>query len=106
VIYLVPTDPTTPLISFSALRQRAKRLGYRILSDRYAETFSLIDAKLNLPISGLEHVAIHIIANVLEAARVQINKRPKTHSPAKKQSFDWAHVIEKMRAGFTTEPAR
>jgi hypothetical protein len=53
------------------LRSRARRLGYRILGDRYAETFSLIDIKLALPISALEHVALPEIANAIEAVRTK-----------------------------------
>jgi hypothetical protein len=53
------------------LRSRARRLGYRILGDRYAETFSLIDRKLALPISALEHVTLPEIANAIEAARTK-----------------------------------
>jgi hypothetical protein len=100
VIYIVPTDPTRPLVSITCLRARARRLDYRIIADRYAETFTLIDAKLHLPVSGLEHVTIHTIANVLEAARVEIKNRPKPRSPVKKQSFDWARVIETMQANW------
>jgi hypothetical protein len=69
VIYVLPTDPVYPPVSFSALRQRAKRLGYRIHGDRYAGTYTLIDKQLSLPISGLEHVALPIIANAIEAVR-------------------------------------
>jgi hypothetical protein len=72
VIYILPTDPTRAPVSFPALRQRANRLGYRIFSDRYAETYSLIDAKLHLPVSGLEHVGLAMIANAIEEVRAKV----------------------------------
>jgi len=72
VIYIVPTDPTRPLVSFSALRQRAKRLGYRIASDRYSETYSLIDARTGLPLTALDHVALNAIADVIEVVREHV----------------------------------
>jgi hypothetical protein len=69
VIYILPSDPTSPPVSFSALRRRAKRLGYRIASDRYSDTYSLIDAQTGLPMAALDHVALHTIADVIETVR-------------------------------------
>jgi hypothetical protein len=71
VIYILPTDPTSPVLSFSALRGRAKRLGYRIATDRYSGTHSLIDAQTGLPLTNLDHVTLITIANVLEDVRVK-----------------------------------
>jgi hypothetical protein len=69
VIYVLPANPSNPPVSFSALRQRAKRLGYRIASDRYSETYTLIDARTGLPLAPLDHVALHTIADVIETVR-------------------------------------
>jgi hypothetical protein len=69
VIYILPTDPTRPVLSFSALRGRAKRFGYRIASDRYSDTFSLIDGRTGLPLAALDHVGLHTIADVIEVVR-------------------------------------
>jgi hypothetical protein len=69
VIYILPSNPTSPPVSFSALRRRAKRLGYRIASDRYSDTFSLIDGRTGLPLAALDHVGLHTIADVIETAR-------------------------------------
>lgn len=69
MIYIVPSDPSSPTVSFSALRQRARRLGYGIHSDRYNDTYTLVDRQLSLPISGLEHVGLPVIANAIEAVR-------------------------------------
>jgi len=49
VIYIVPTDPTSPVVSFPALRKRARRIGFRIASDRFSNTFSLIESQTGLP---------------------------------------------------------
>jgi hypothetical protein len=69
VIYLLPCDTATPIISLPCLRSRAKRAGYRIARDRYTETYSLIDARLHIPLLGLDHVGLPEIANAIEAAR-------------------------------------
>jgi len=69
VIYLLPANPSSPPVSFTALRQRARRLGYGIFVDRYAGTYTLIDRQLSLPIAGLEHVALVVIANAIESLR-------------------------------------
>jgi hypothetical protein len=72
VIYVIPGDPTSPKISLRCLRSRAKRVGYHIARDRYAETYSLIDARLRIPLLGLDHVGLPKIAHaVQEAARHQ-----------------------------------
>jgi hypothetical protein len=69
VIYVIPADPTSPLISLPCLRRRAKRVGYHISRDHYAETFSLVDARLRIPLLGLDHVGLSEIANAIEVAR-------------------------------------
>jgi hypothetical protein len=71
VIYLVPANPTSPPVSLPSLRRRAKSVGYRIARDRYGETFSLIDARLRIPLLGLDHVGLPEIAHAIQAARHQ-----------------------------------
>jgi hypothetical protein len=68
MMYVVPADPTSPVVSLSCLRSRARRAGYRIARDRYRETFSLIDDRLRVPLLGLDHVALIEIAHALEVA--------------------------------------
>ena len=69
MIYVIPADPTSPIISLRSLRCRAKRAGYCIARDRYAETYSLIDARLRIPLLGLDHVGLPEIAHAIQAAR-------------------------------------
>jgi hypothetical protein len=71
MLYVLPKNPASPPVSISALRGRAKRLGYRIATDRYSGTHSLIDAKTGLPLTNLDHVALIAIANVVEAVRIK-----------------------------------
>ena len=69
MIYLVPANPTSPPVSLPSLRRRAKSVGYCIARDRYGETFSLIDARLRIPLLGLDYVGLPEIADAIEAAR-------------------------------------
>ena len=69
MIYVIPADPTSPPVSLPNLRRRAKLAGYRVARDRYAETYSLVDARLHIPLLGLDHVGLPEIANAIEAAR-------------------------------------
>ena len=69
MIYVIPADPTSPPVSLPKLRRRAKIAGYHIARDRYAETFSLVDARLRIPLLGLDHVGLSEIATAVEAAR-------------------------------------
>jgi len=69
MIYLLPFDPSSPPVSLSNLRRRAKGFGYRIARDSYSETFSLIDARTGLPLTGLDHVGLPAIANTIDAVR-------------------------------------
>ena len=69
MIYVLPKNPASPPVSLSCLRSRARRCGYRIASDRYSETYSLIDARTGLPLAALDHVALHTIADVIEVVR-------------------------------------
>ena len=71
MIYVIPGDPTSPKISLRCLRSRAKAAGYRIARDRYAETYSLIDAGLRIPLLGLDHVGLPEIAHAIQTARHQ-----------------------------------
>lgn len=69
MIYIVPRDPTSPPLSLPCLRKRARRAGYRVLQDRSTGAFSLVDARLHLPLLGLDRVDLPAIANAIEAAR-------------------------------------
>jgi hypothetical protein len=69
LIYVLPIDPSSPPISLTCLRARAKRVGFCIARDRYSDTFSLIDARTGLPLIGLDHVGLPAIANAVEAVR-------------------------------------
>jgi len=69
MIYILPANPSIPAISLSRLRARARRGGYRILQDRPTGTYSLVDAKLNLPLLGLDRVELVDIARAVEAVR-------------------------------------
>jgi hypothetical protein len=70
MIYFVPENPASPVLSLSCLRSRARRAGYRIQADHgQAGTFSLFDARLHLPIAGLDHVGLAEIARAVEAVR-------------------------------------
>jgi hypothetical protein len=69
MIYVLPSDLTRPPVSLPNLRWRAKRVGYCIERDRYAETFSLVDVRLRIPLLGLDHVGLPEIANAIEAGR-------------------------------------
>ena len=42
-----------------------RNAAYRIARDRYAETYSLIDARLRIPLLGLDHVGLPEIANAI-----------------------------------------
>jgi hypothetical protein len=50
------------------LRARAKRAGYRLQSDHFRPTFSLIDDRLGAPIADLDHVGLGEIADALDVA--------------------------------------
>ena len=67
--YMIAQNPATPTLSLARLRSRARRSGYRVARDRYANTFSLIDARLHVPLLGLDHVGLPEIAHAVEAAR-------------------------------------
>jgi hypothetical protein len=67
MIYFIPENPTSPPVPLSRLRSRARRKGYRIQTDRCGgETFSLFDARLRVPLAGLDHVGLAEIARAVE----------------------------------------
>jgi hypothetical protein len=69
-VYILPSNPTSPVKSLPRIRAHAKRAGYRVQRDRYgANTFSLIDSKLSVPLLGFDHVGLPAIAHAVEAAR-------------------------------------
>jgi hypothetical protein len=68
-MYILPQECTSPPLSLPNLRRRAKRVGYRISRDPYSATFSLIDARLRIPLLGLDHVGLSEIARAVQAAR-------------------------------------
>jgi hypothetical protein len=69
--YIVRANPTSPIISLTLrrLRARAKRAGYRVTWDRYRQTYSLVDAQLCRPLLGLDHVALSAIVDAVEQVR-------------------------------------
>jgi hypothetical protein len=69
MLYVLPADPASPVVSLSRLRSRARRVGYRIARDRHAKTFSLIDDRLRVPLVGLDHVTLIEIAHAIESVR-------------------------------------
>jgi hypothetical protein len=71
VIYLLPLDPSSPPVSLSDLCQRAKDLGYRIAREPYSGTFSLLDARTGLPLTGLDRVGLPAIASTIDAVRTK-----------------------------------
>jgi len=81
VIYILPNNPSNPPLSLSCLRSRARRLGYRILGDRYSGTHSLIDTQTGLPLTNLDHVTLITIANVIEEVRAKALDRISRRNP-------------------------
>lgn len=69
MIYILPEDPASLTLSLPRLRSRARRAGYLVSRDRYTNSFSLIDARLRVPLWGLDHVELGVIARAVEAAR-------------------------------------
>jgi hypothetical protein len=60
VHYIISSYPTTPNLSLLRSRALAHREGHRLARDHDASTFSLIDARLRVPLR---------IANAIEFAR-------------------------------------
>jgi hypothetical protein len=47
----------------------ARRFGYLIAADYVTGTFTLVDARLRLPLLGLDHVGLPEIARAIETVR-------------------------------------
>ncbi len=69
MLYVIPQNPASQTSSLSRLRSRARRVGFFIERHRHCETWSLIDARLRLPLSGLDRVGLAEIAAAVETAR-------------------------------------
>jgi hypothetical protein len=69
MVYLLPENPASSVLSLPRLRSRARRAGYLVSRDRYTGDFSLIDARLRVPLRGLDHVGLGVIVRAVEAAR-------------------------------------
>jgi hypothetical protein len=67
VHYIVPRNPSSSALSLHRLQARARHAGYRVLQDRGTGTFSLVDARLNLPLLGLDRVELIEIARAIVA---------------------------------------
>lgn len=83
MIYFVPSNPASPPVTLPCLRSRARRAGYRVAADRYAPTFSLVDARLRRPLLGLDHVGLNDIARAVEVIQATrpINARVRRRRP-------------------------
>jgi hypothetical protein len=66
--YLPPAEVSRP-VPLPTIRERARRCGYLISADHCTGTFSLVDARLHLPLLGLDHVTLPEIARAVEAVR-------------------------------------
>jgi hypothetical protein len=71
MLYVLHADPASPPASLNCLRERARRAGYLISVDRCTGTFSLVDARLRLPLLGLDHVSLPEIARAIETVRTK-----------------------------------
>ena len=67
--YLLPGNPASPSTSLKQLRERARCAGYLVAADRCTGTFTLVDARLRLPLLGLDHVGLPEIAHAIEIVR-------------------------------------
>jgi hypothetical protein len=67
--YLLSANPASPSTSLKRLRERARCAGYLIAADYCTGTFTLVDARLRLPILGLDHVGLPEIARAIETVR-------------------------------------
>jgi hypothetical protein len=69
MLYVLPANPASPKSSLKSLRQTARRAGYLIAADYTTGTFTLVDARLRLPLLGLDHVGLPEIAHAIRTAR-------------------------------------
>jgi len=67
--YLLSANPASPTTSLKQLRERARYVGYLIAADYCTGTFTLVDARLRLPLLGLDHVGLPEIAHAIEIVR-------------------------------------
>jgi len=67
--YLLAANPASPTTSLKQLRERARCAGYLVAADRCTGTFSLVDARLRVPLLGFEHVGLPEIAHAIEIVR-------------------------------------
>jgi hypothetical protein len=65
MLYIVPENPTSPILSIAALCARAGQCGYRIEHDRHGD-WSPVDARLDQPLTGLDRVALVEIVRAME----------------------------------------
>ena len=67
--YLLAANPASPSTSLKQLRERARCAGYLVAADRCTGTFTLVDARLRVPLLGFEHVGLPEIAHAIEHVR-------------------------------------
>ena len=67
--YLLAANPASPSTSLKQLRERARCTGYLVAADRCTGTFTLVDARLRVPLLGFEHVGLPEIAHAIEHVR-------------------------------------
>jgi hypothetical protein len=67
--YFLPSNPSSPVSSLKSIRERARRDGYLVAADRTTGTFTLVDARLRLPLLGLNGVGLSDIAHAIEHLR-------------------------------------
>jgi hypothetical protein len=65
-MYFLSRDPATSPKSLKQLRERVRRADYRISADYATGIFPLIDARLRLPLLGLDYVGLAEIAHAVE----------------------------------------
>jgi len=105
MLYVLPADPASPKSSLKTLRQTARRAGYLIAADYTTDTFTLVDARLRLPLLGLNHVGLPEIANAIAVARI----KPREARPKPKPRTRRRHVndaIENLKLFMTAVRAK